>query len=71
MTSEVVHREHLKCRVSIPHLFVIITDRAFSAVHKLASNEIVLSYVEHEELTVGTLQRTNQAVDMKHWLAFS
>ena len=32
MTSEVVHQEHLKCRVSILHLFVIITDRAFSAV---------------------------------------
>ena len=42
-----VRREHDKCNVPFRHLFVLITDKGFDAVDKLAPNELVLPYDQH------------------------
>ncbi len=47
LSLEAVRKEHAKCNVSTLHLFVVITDEDFQDAAKLASNEIVLSYLHH------------------------
>jgi hypothetical protein len=45
-----VRDEHKKCNVQNSHLFVLITDEQFTAYDSLTSNEIVISYKEHEAM---------------------
>jgi hypothetical protein len=47
LSLESVQKEHAKCNVETPHLFVLITDEDFVDSPGLADNEIVLSHTEH------------------------
>jgi hypothetical protein len=46
-TYDNVRKEHDKCKISTRHLFVFVTDEAFTEYDQLLSNEIVLSHSDH------------------------